>query len=81
MVKLMTRLFMIAVWTTAFMLFGAVLFAIAYQFSHDDDRTPIDEQQIVGIPMMVFPWVFLLTGLLLGIFGKLPGTRAPRNDK
>jgi len=81
MVKLMTRLFMIAVWSVAFMLFGVVLFAIAYDFSHQDDRTPIDDRQILGIPMIAFSWVFLLTGLLLGIFGKLPGTRTPRKDR
>jgi uncharacterized BrkB/YihY/UPF0761 family membrane protein len=80
MAKSLIRLFMIAVWTLAFMLLGAFIFGIAYVFSHDD-QTPVSEQRIVGIPIMVFPWVFLLTGLLLGIFGKLPGTRTPRKDK
>jgi phage terminase large subunit-like protein len=71
---------MIAAWSTAFMLFGAFAFGIAYAFSHDD-WPPVSEQQIFGIPILVFPWVFFLAGLLLGIFEKLPGTRTLRKDK
>jgi len=74
MIKTLIRLFLIVAWTLAFTVFGGVLLGIASALIYHD-HIPMSERSFVGIPADGFGYAFALLGLLLGIYGKLPGTR------
>ena len=75
------RIILIALWSLVFCFGGAVLlgFASGVCFSitissggHISDRM----KEIVAMSWLIGPMIFGILGALLGLFGKLPGTRS-----
>ena len=73
------RIVLITVWTFAFFWIGVWLCALAmvlfWMVAGSPDKHSDLLVGIVTIPVVVGPWIAGLVGLLMGISGKLPGTR------
>jgi hypothetical protein len=68
------RIFLIAVWAFGFGFIGAILCGIAAGILEAVNVT-MKEGTLCGIPFSDCGWIFLVAGLFLGIYGKLPGTK------